>query len=67
MEKSETPNEIKEGIIGSSIIAYNELVVILKPIMHDKIKHVNGKLLKDCMKHFKIILEAHQYIKEHII
>ncbi len=67
MEKSEISKQMDRDVIGSSISAYNELVILLKPVMHDKIKHVNGKLLKDCFKHFKTIIEAHQYIKEHIL
>jgi len=67
MEKSENQKQIEKDIIESSINAYNELVVLLKPVMHDKIKHVNGKLLKDCLGHFKTILLAHQYVREHIL
>ena len=67
MEKTENQKQIEKDVIESSIAAYNELVVLLHPVMNDKIKHVNGKLLKDCFAHFKTILLAHQYVREHIL
>ena len=66
-KQKEFQRQVNKDVINSSISAYNELTILLKPVMHDKIKNVNGKLLKDCFKHFKTILEAQQYIKEHIL
>ncbi len=67
MEKQEFQKQMDKDIINSSISAYNELIILLEPVMHDKIEKVNGKLLKDCFKHFKTILEAHLYIRDHIL
>ena len=59
----------KEEIIKDTFVSmdesYKELCLILRPVFHNKIKWVNGKLLKDCFKHIKNIILTHQYIRKY--
>jgi len=56
---------IIEDTIGGMDSAYEELRLKLIPVMHNKIKIVNGKLLKDCFKLIGRILNAHQILSEY--
>lgn len=61
MEKL-TIEKLMKDSLGAMDSSYNELKIILEPVFHDKIKKVNGKLLKDCFKHIKnILIAVHQF------
>ena len=57
---------IIEDTIASMDLAYEELRLKLIPVMHNKIEHVNGKLLKDCFGLIGQILNSHQIIRENL-
>ena len=58
MENKTIINDTIEGMN----LTYEELRLKLIPVMHNKIKHVNGKLLKDCFKLIGGILSSHQIL-----
>jgi len=60
MEKTTIINDTRKGMDS----AYEELRIRLIPVMHNKIKFVNGKLLKDCFKLIGQILNSHQILIE---
>jgi len=60
MEKETIINDTKDGMD----LAYEELRLKLIPVMHNKIKSVNGKLLKDSFKLIGQILNSHQILVE---
>lgn len=43
--------------------SYEELRLLLIPVMNNKTKFVNGKLMQDCFKHIQTIVQAHQLIR----
>ncbi len=63
MEKKITSQQFNEDVLGSMDMAYEQLCYLLRDKMNDKTKYVNGKLLKDCFKYFKIIIEGYQYLR----
>jgi len=56
--------EIKEDTVKSMSQNYEELRLRLQPVFNDKIKHVNGSLLKACFKNIGNIINAHQVLME---
>ncbi len=54
-----------EDLISSMDHNYEELKLKLNPVFHDKTKHVNGKLLKDCFKYIGNIINSHQVLRQH--
>ena len=45
----------KDELLDSMDSEYQELRSILDPVFHNKTKYVNGKLMKDCFRHFGLV------------
>lgn len=58
--------QFKDDVVASMDISYEELRRILDPVFHDKTKIVNGKLLKDCFRHFGDIIKSHHLLRGQI-
>lgn len=55
--------QFKDDILGSMDLEYEELRRKLDPVFHNKTKYVNGKLMKDCFKHFGAIIQSHHILR----
>ncbi len=44
--------------------SYEELRLLLIPVMNNKTKFVNGKLMKDCFKYISNIVQSHQQLQK---
>lgn len=63
MENKITNQQFNEDVLGSMDMAYEQLCYLLRDKMNNKTKYVNGKLLKDCFKHFTTIIQGYQYLR----
>ena len=53
----------KDELLDSMDSEYQELRSILDPVFHNKTKYVNGKLMKDCFRHFGNIIKSHHILR----
>jgi len=58
--------QFNKEILISMDLSYEELRKRLDPVFHNKTKYVNGKLLKDCFKHLKDIIQCHHHLRRNI-
>ena len=55
--------EFLEDNLVSMDSEYKELRRKLDPVFHNKTKYVNGKLMKECFKHFGNIIQSHYILR----
>lgn len=55
--------QFNKDILISMDLSYEELRKRLDPVFHNKVKYINGKLLKDCFKSIKEIIQCHHHLR----
>lgn len=64
-EKNKMNKEtIIQDTINSMNVSFEELKLKLRPVFNNKTEYVGGQLLKDCFKHLKIIILAHEILRK---
>lgn len=58
--------QFQKDLLLSMDLTSQELEQKLKPIFNNKVKYVNGKLLKDIFKDIKDIIQCHNHLRRNI-